>query len=95
MLAPIWVVEVIAGEWIAPILKNTYQLAPGHVLLDDLFQNKRQPETGQRRIEHLRETIKNKLAVHTYVEFVYPFFEIPREQAAQRRQAHVDAVMIR
>ena len=82
MLAPIWVVEVIAGEWVAPILKDTYQFALGHVLLDDLFQNECQSETCQRCIEHLREPVENKLPVNTYVKFMFRFFEIPREQAA-------------
>src|SRR3954462_5543884 len=76
-LTTAWIVEVITGKRRAPVLKHALQATLSEMRLRHILGNIGQPESGQRRIEHLRRAVEDELAFNAHLQFVVTFFDLP------------------
>src|SRR5688572_7661745 len=50
-------------------------------------------ESGQRRLEYLRQAIEHELPVDAHLQFLRALLEFPRVNVAVRRHAQIDALV--
>jgi hypothetical protein len=82
---------MISGPYWAPILKHPREAPGGNVWLRQDLRHMGEPETVQRCIENLEDSVEHELAIHPDGQLVSVAFELPGIKAAQGRKAQVDA----
>jgi hypothetical protein len=87
------VIEVVARRRRAPVLEDAPEVTRSDVGLDHALRQAGQAESGKRRVDHLRGTVENELALDAHVQLAPAFLELPCVQPAMARQAQVDAVV--
>jgi len=61
----------------APVLKRPLKTSLGKMRLRQVLRHIGQAQSGQRRIEHLRSAVQDKLALDAHPQFAAAFFELP------------------
>ena len=86
-LAATWVVEVVAGERWAPIVKDTLQATLDESFMHAIFEQKGEAEAVERGGEDQVAVVQGEAAFHANVELATVLLEIPGVEAAQGRKA--------